>query len=356
MTWTCERDRGRSPALVVPADLAGPSGGTRYDERMITELAETGLDVTAEPVPGAWPSPTEDDRAALRHALGRHDEVLVDGLIGSAAPEEIEQARARGARVGVLVHLPLPAEGGLDERERARLAALERRALHAAGTVVATSGWADADLRERYGLTHVHAVAPGTDRAETATGSTPPHLLALGSITPRKNPLGLLEALGGLQDRHWNLSLVGPRGSDEGYVRAVTARAEALQGRVRMPGSLEGDALEALWRTVDLLVLPSQTETYGMVVTEALAHGIPALVPSGTGAVEALHGSGERDGLPGAGAVVAGTREEGWAEALRGWLDDPGLRDRWRRAAAGHRDRLRGWDTAAAELRAVLRW
>ena len=55
-----------------------------------------------------------------------------------------------------------------------------------------------------------------------------------------------------------------------------------------MPGALVGSALDQKWEAADLLVLPSRTETYGLVVVEALARGIPAVVTAGTGAIEAL--------------------------------------------------------------------
>ena len=56
------------------------------------------------------------------------------------------------------------------------------------------------------------------------------------------------------------------------------------------PGALTGARLDAVWAATDLLLLTSASETFGMVVTEALARGIPAVVTGGTGAVEALLG------------------------------------------------------------------
>ncbi|WP_130012273.1 glycosyltransferase family 4 protein [Serinicoccus sediminis] len=356
MTSTSGAEGRSSRALLLPGDLTGPSGGNRYNARLAEELTAGGVALTVEQVPGSWPRPTDDDRRALEQVLARHTDVVVDGIIGSAAPAELARARHRGTRVGVLVHLPLPAEGGLDAPERDLLAAAEQEALQEADTVVATSRWARDDLARRYGLGEVRPVPPGTDPAPPATGSTPPHLLFLGAITPRKGPLALVEALTSVRDRSWTASLVGPAGPDQEYVDAVRARAEGLDGRASLLGPRSDDELAPVWRATDLLVLPSTAETYGMVVTEALAHGIPALVPAGTGAVEALRGSGERDGVPPPGDVVEAGSPTAWAAALARWLDDGGLRSGWRAAAAEHRDRLRGWATTATDFRQAVGW
>ncbi|WP_192796549.1 glycosyltransferase family 4 protein [Serinicoccus kebangsaanensis] len=340
----------------MPGDLVGPSGGNRYNARVLAELAAMGVAVVEERIPGDWPRATEDDRRALDQALTRHGDVVVDGLIGSAAPAELASARARGVRVHVLVHLPLPVENGAGAREQARISASEHEALRVADTVVATSRWAREDLARRYDLRHVHAVPPGVDVAPVSRGSSPPHLLFVGALTRRKNPLALVDALAGVRDRSWTASLVGPAGADRAYVDAVRDAAAALRERVRVLGTRSDGELEAVWRTADLLVLPSTAETYGMVVSEALAHGVPGVVASGTGAVEALRGSGERDGLPDAGAVVDIDLPAAWGEALGRWLDHPDLRGRWRAAALDHRARLRRWGTAASEFRAVLGW
>ncbi|WP_258935252.1 glycosyltransferase [Nesterenkonia pannonica] len=119
-------------------------------------------------------------------------------------------------------------------------------------------------------------------------GLRPPKILFLGSLSPRKNPLLLLRALEPLADLEWQLQITGPAGSDPSYAEALSAAARRLSGRVSVTGPLQGHALESAWESADLLTLPSLAETYGMVVTEAIAHGVPAVVGAGTGAVEAL--------------------------------------------------------------------
>ena len=91
--------------------------------------------------------------------------------------------------------------------------------------------------------------------------------------------------------------------------------------------------MEAVWARTDLLVHTSRSETYGMVVSEALARGIPSIVASGTGAVEA-QGVGEMF-PPGDVAALA--------DALRVWLGDPALQRRWRAEAADLRAHLPTW-------------
>src|SRR5690606_16893777 len=136
---------------------------------------------------------------------------------------------------------------------------------------------------------------PGTDPAPVSPGSLPgtdtPLLLTLGAVTPLKNQALLLRALEQVADLPWTLVVAGPA-PDADHLAALAADASArgLSERVRWPGPLDGASLDAVWMGTDLLVHPSRSEAYGMVVAEALARGIPAVVGAGTGATEALAG------------------------------------------------------------------
>lgn len=171
-------------------------------------------------------------------------------------------------------------------------------------------------------------------------------LLWLARLTQGKDPLTVIEALARLQDLDWTARLVGPDTPDEALSRQVRDRiAQAgLTGRVEVAGPLHGADLDAVWDATDLLVHTSRAETYGMVVAEALGRGIPSVVASGTGAVEA-QGAGETF-PPGDVGALAG--------ALRVWLADERLRERWRRVAGEERSRLTTWPETAQAVAAAL--
>ncbi len=200
---------------------------------------------------------------------------------------------------------------------------------------------------------------PGAGAAPLASGSEPPHLLAVAALLPNKDQSLLLAALSGLAGLPWTASLVGSDSADPAYAAQLrdTVRQLGLQDRIRIPGELRGEALEAEWAAADLSLLISRTETYGLVVTEALARGIPAVVRAGTGAVEALAAGTpagpEQPGLPGT-AVALGTDPSPLAGVLRRWLTDPALRTRWSANAAAARERLPGWDATARTVLAAL--
>lgn len=347
-------------AFVVPRDLSGPSGGLNYNRQVLRVWNEVGLSVAEERIGGTWPNPDDAHRLDLGERLRRYRSVLVDGIIASAAPQQIAMAQASGTEVTVLMHLPLPAETGLHAQQRRFAEAMEAKALKEATLVVCTSAWAQRDVTARYGSVPTAVAAPGSSAAPLAHGSSPLQLLFLGAITARKNPLLLLRALAPLQDANWSLTITGPPGPDHRYLRRVAEEADRYSGRVRLTGALTGAELERAWSAADLLVLPSRAETYGMVVTEAIARGLPALVGAGTGAEEALaaaHGqtlSAEPSALPG--RAVDPTDEAAWTESLRGWMHDEDLRRHWRSRAAAHRDRLRPWSQTAKDLRTALRW
>lgn len=352
---------GRALAVVVPAPWQALSGGSTYDRRLVAALRTRGTPVRVEVVGGAWPRPSPGERRALAEALVRSGaaDVVVDGLVAAAAPTEVLAAVDDGTRVHVLVHLPLALESGLDPAVAAELDRSEAAALRAATSVLATSGWAATELQRRHGLGAVGVARPGAEPAPAARGSRDrpprvPQLLHLASLRPVKDQLGVVAALSRLQDLPWSAALAGPVGDAE-YSAAVEAAvgAAGLRDRVRLPGPVVDDELERLWDATDLLLLPSRAETWGMVVTEALARGVPAVVSAGTGAVEALGGPHE-GGLPG--AVVAPGDPEQLSAALRRLLGPEGAAAR---AAAGAARRQLvdggGWDSTAAAVLDHLR-
>lgn len=333
-------------AFVVPAPRH-VSGGHVYNAAVLahwprTPPARVDLD-------GPWPWGDAACRAGLAEALTRHDVTLLDGLVGAAHPDIIEAAAASGRRTVLLVHLPLAEEGGLPPDEAARLEALERRSVGAAWRVVATSRTAARDLARRHGRADVRVATPGVRPAPASATHHPPHLVSVGAVGPRKNQLATARALAALAHLPWRATFVGPV-LDRAY--AGTVADAAPPGRVRFPGSLTGERLTALWADADLLVHPALSETWGMVVTEALARGIPAIVGAGTGAVEALT-SATPDG-PTPGASVEPGDAEALATVLGTWLGDPALRAGWRERALAARPRLRSWTGTAEVLAAAL--
>jgi glycosyltransferase involved in cell wall biosynthesis len=110
-------------------------------------------------------------------------------------------------------------------------------------------------------------------------------LLYVGRLHPIKGIEQLLDAcalLGAAGVTRWCLSIAGD--GDAAYVKALRSSVArlGLQDRVRLLG-YTGDAdKEALYRTSDLLVLPSYVENFGLVAAEALVHGIPVVASRGT--------------------------------------------------------------------------
>ena len=337
--------------FVVPADLAKPTGGNRYDLALAGALRTMGTAVELRPVRGDWPVATADDREDLAHALRDSAPLLVDGLLASGAPGAVQRAVAAGSRVYVLVHMPLALRTGLTPEVAAVLDELERAALHAATGVLTTSHWAATVLRERHDLLEVEVAVPGTDPAPVSAGSTPPRLLHLASITPLKDQLTVVDALALVRDLPWTAALTGSLDVDPPYTAQVRAAIDRhrLGDRVRLTGPLGGLDVERAWRATNLLLLPSRAETWGMVVTEALARGVPAVVSLGTGSEEAL-GRADDGCLPGA-AVPAGA-PAALAAAIRDLLG-PG-RERARAAALMRRQTLRGWRETATDVLAAV--
>ena len=340
--------------FLVPAgidDPERPSGGNCYDRRLSDELAAAGWVVHEHAVPGRWPWPDAAASRALGTALATPPDdalTLVDGLLASSVPDLLVPA-SRRLRLVVLLHMPL---GG----RSAEAVTSECVVLTAAAATVTTSEWVRESLLAAYPLdpTGVHAAPPGTVRAEAARGTSQGgNLLCVASVTPGKGHDVLVTALARTSDLSWRCTCVGPVVRAPGFVADLQRLIAAwgLAGRVELTGSRTGQQLEDCYAAADVLVLPSRSESYGMVVTEALARGLPVLASDVGGIPEALGtaADGRRPGLlvpPGdAGAL---------AEALRRWLGDAGLRAALRAAARDRGRRLPGWAATADRVDRVL--
>lgn len=340
--------------FLVPGNIRHNSGGNVYNARLTEGLQSLGIPVEVLAVDGAWPDAGNDERRRLGSLLERGEPetegksvtvTVVDGLIACGAAGELEAAAAAGCGAWILLHMPFPdhADG-------------ERRALQAAAGVICSSTSAAQHVREAYGLA-AKVTLPGTDSAPVAAGSEPEHIISVAALLPNKCQLLLVEALAKLQDLAWTASLVGTDGVDPAYAAEVRAAisSHGLGHRIRLTGQLVGNALTHEWNRADLSVLVSRAESFGLVVTESLAHGTPVIVRAGTGAEEAL-GLAALPILPGTAVDLAGSESEPeiLAAALRNWLSDPELRADWRTAALAARDHLPGWESAARNVAAIL--
>ncbi|MFB2549977.1 glycosyltransferase family 4 protein [Ensifer soli] len=341
----------RRLTFAYPGDLDLRTGGYGYDRRILGELEALGWSVDRLPLGDGFPfpEPLVLAEAERRLSAARRDApLMIDGLAYGVLDGWAER-EGRGRAAVALVHHPLALETGLSAEAEERLRRSETRALAAARHVVVTSALTRRALVEGYGVAagRITVAPPGTDRRPLAArNGTPPHILSIGTLTPRKGHDVLLAALAALGDLPWRATILGGDALDPPTAAALRALRDdlGLAGRVAMPGETADS--RAAMAEADIFALATRYEGYGMVFAEALSQGLP-IVATAAGAVP--------DVVPAeAGLLVPVDDADAFAGALRLLLKDPEERRRRGDAAARAGRQLPAWRETAQVIAGLL--
>ena len=172
-------------------------------------------------------------------------------------------------------------------RKRVALALYERRNLASAACIHATSTQ-EAESIRRIGFKNPVAVIPngvllpGEALTNAVSSSQVERALFLSRLHPKKGLLDLVMAWNAVRPAGWGLDIVGP---DEGGHRAeveAAVKKHGLTNNIHFHDEAHGEAKDQFYREADLFVLPSYSENFGLVIAEALAHGVPVITTRAT--------------------------------------------------------------------------
>ena len=146
--------------------------------------------------------------------------------------------------------------------------------------------------------------------------------LFVGRLDDTKHVMTLARAVRLLLDRGCPVhAMIVGEGGLKDAIQSLLGEA------VTLPGVLDQATLARVYANADLFVFPSQTETYGNVVIEAKACGLPVLVSTEGGAAQLVRRPG-KDGL-----LIAGDDPAPWADAIEALRLDPARLALMRQAA-----------------------
>ncbi len=199
------------------------------------------------------------------------------------------------------------------------------------------------------GVDHVAFSPVGDRNIDRAALGVEGHKVVLfaGRIQPLKGADVAIRLVAALKDPHVLLLLVGgPSGIDgERELRRLHALVDetGLADQVRFVGPQEHNALARYYRAADVCVVPSRTESFGLVALEAQSCGTP-VVASAVGGLR-LAVDDHRSGV-----LVGCCDANNFVEPVRRILDDAAYREELARGAVAHAATF-SWAIAAARLR-----
>ncbi len=341
-------------AFLVPGPLDQVTGGYLFARKVVDGLRALGREVTVAELAGRFPDADEAARAAAAHALAALPSGSVGVIDGLGLPGFVDclEREARRLKLIGFIHHPLSHETGLAEREVRRYAEIEARLWPLLrGVICPSAHTARAVIATGVSSERVAIAPPGTDKPATharVARKGPVRLLAVGTLTPRKGHLLLIEALAALRNLDWRLTCVGSLTRDTGTAEALRAAiaANGLDDKVKLAGECAPESLSASYEEADVFVLPSYEEGYGMAYAEALAHGLP-VVATTAGAIP--------DTVPAdAALLVAPGETDQLRDALSRIITDTSVRERLVAGAQRAAKALPDWPTAVQRWAAAL--
>ena len=336
--------------FAIPGDKDQRTGGYIYDASVLRQLNESGCRTAHLELPGTFPSPPPADMATAVDALSSVPDgcpIIVDGLaLGAMAPDAIASVRAP---VIAMVHHPLGLETGLTPDNADALLRNEAEVLKHAAHVIVPSPHIAETLSARLGVVtkRITVATPGFDRP---TGpchpDTPPLILSVGLLAPRKGHDVLIDALALVADLPWRAQILGRR-QDEAFARALEAKVAkaSLSERITLTGEVNADRLQDAYRRASIFALATRYEGYGMVLSEAMLHQLP-VVSCDVGAVPGTVGD--------AGCLVPPDDPVAFAQTLRTLLEDPDKAAHASNAARAKAADLPTWADTARQFATVI--
>jgi glycosyltransferase involved in cell wall biosynthesis len=180
----------------------------------------------------------------------------------------------------------------------------------------------------------------------TSSAGADTRILCVADLSsPRKGIDLVIDALAGLTDRRWTLTVAGGGPGLE----PLRERARPLGDRVRFLGAVPSDQVGREYAAADVFAMPSRDELFGLVLVEAMGAGLATLVSNQTGAVADLCADGANA------VVIAPNEVAAWRAALDRVIAEPALRDRLGAAGAATVRRRWSLDRSADAFVAGLR-
>ena len=243
-----------------------------------------------------------------------------------------------------------------DANLRAYLNKVVPRSVQRADFVLADSQNTKNDLVELLGVEFekIEVVYPGVEdrfrpiedqplleEVRTRYSLPPRFVLGLGTLQPRKNFTGLIEAFADLRFAICDLRLVIAGGKGWLYEEIfATVERLGLEEKVVFPGFVADEHLPALYNLADLFVFPSLYEGFGLPPLEAMACGTPVITSDASSLPEVV---GEAE------LMMEATDVEALTEAMKRVLEDNALREGM--IAKGMKQAKKfTWEQAAAKL------
>ena len=141
---------------------------------------------------------------------------------------------------------------------------------------------------DRASLTRIHNPLPATAGAGGWAPQTPQLVLSIGRLDPVKRFPDLVEAFAAAAPASARLAILG-EGPERGRIADTIARL-GLEARAALPGHVADPA--PWYRRAACLAVTSRSESFGLTVAEALAHGVPVVATDCGGPPEVLGGLG----------------------------------------------------------------
>lgn len=149
------------------------------------------------------------------------------------------------------------------------------------------TAYSEAESIRRLGFKQPVAVIPNgvelpkPKTGNRKTGNRVKTALFLSRINPKKGLPMLLDAWKKLAPADWRLVIAGNDDSNHMPELECQIAELGLSDQVELVGPLFAEAKEVAYRNADLFVLPSYSENFGIVVTEALGYQLPVLTTTG---------------------------------------------------------------------------
>jgi D-inositol-3-phosphate glycosyltransferase len=287
-----------------------------------------------------------------------HANYWLSGVAGHQVKHGVEVPMA------VTFHTLARVKAATGDPESEHRAQAETNVIGCADAVIASCEPEAQQLREFYdapserielappGVEHALFSPGNQDGARAALGlGSGPVLLFVGRIQPLKRPLVAVETLACLAREDARLLVVGGPSGTEGEVeyQRLQDRIQALglADRVTLVPPRPHHWLSTYYRAADVVLVPSRSESFGLVALEAAASGTP-VVAAPVGGLRSVVDHGRT------GFLVDDATPEAFAAQVTALIDNPLLAAEMALDAAEHA-RSFSWTAMAHSLRATYR-